>query len=75
MKARFPFSDLPPDLQRLICEHTMAIFAVESDFTIRLRFPEVGWTRVPYVAAADSARFAREPGNPSYPDPIFAPRV
>lgn len=49
MKARFPFSDLPPDLQRLICEHTRAMFAVESDFTIRLRFPEVGWTRVPYV--------------------------
>ena len=49
MKARFALSELPRDLQELICEHTEAIFAVESDFTIRLRFPEVGWTSVPHV--------------------------
>ena len=49
MKSRFAYKHLSEDLQELIREHTSARFAVESDFTMRLRFPGVGWTDVPYV--------------------------
>lgn len=47
--SRFPLSNLCDDMQELIAEHTSARFAVDSDFTMRLRFPGVGWTDVPYV--------------------------
>lgn len=42
-------SNLCDDMQELIAEHTSARFAVDSDFTMRLRFPQLGWTDVPYV--------------------------
>lgn len=47
--SKFPWADLPDDIQTLIGKHTETIFAVESDFTMRIRFPAVGWTTVPYV--------------------------
>jgi len=42
--------DMLPDLQEKILEHTATSFAVESYYPIQLRFSEVGWTEVPYVA-------------------------
>jgi hypothetical protein len=47
--ARFPLDTLPFDMQELIRDHTATSFAVESDFTMRFRFPEVSWTNVQYV--------------------------
>ncbi len=49
IKSQFPWSDLSHDMQELIRDQTGTIFAVESNFTMHLRFPEVGWTNVPYV--------------------------
>ena len=42
--------DMLPDLQEKILDHTATSFAVESYYPIHLRFSEVGWTEVPYVA-------------------------
>ncbi|NBX18988.1 MAG: hypothetical protein EBR09_16685 [Proteobacteria bacterium] len=47
--ARFPWSDLPGDLQELIRGHTATVAAVEADVAMRLRFAGEGWTDVPYV--------------------------
>lgn len=49
VEARFPWKTLPLDMQELIRDHTATRFAVESDFTMRFRFPEVSWTNVRYV--------------------------
>ena len=37
-------------MQESILDHTLTSFAVESCYPIQLRFSEVGWTEVPYVA-------------------------
>ena len=49
VEALFPLDALPFDMQELIRDHTATSFAVESDFTMRFRFPEVSWTNVQYV--------------------------
>jgi hypothetical protein len=41
--SQFPWGNLSRDVQELIREHTATIFSVESEFTMRFRFPEVGW--------------------------------
>lgn len=45
----FPLDSLPIDVQEFIRAHTATSFAVESDLTMRFRFPEVSWTNVQYV--------------------------
>jgi hypothetical protein len=50
IKSQFAWGDLPRDMQDSILHHTGTSFAVESCYPICLRFPEVGWTKVPYVA-------------------------
>ena len=49
VEAQFPWGTLPFDMQELIRDHTATSFAVESDFTMRFRFPEVSWANVQYV--------------------------
>ena len=49
VEAQFPWDTLPVDMQELIREHTATSFAVESPFTMRFRFPGVGWAGVPYL--------------------------
>jgi hypothetical protein len=48
--AQFAWGALICDMQDSILGHTAASFAVESHYPIHLRFSEVGWTEVPYVA-------------------------
>jgi len=49
VEARSLLDTLPFDMQELIRDHTATSFAVESDFTMRFRFPGVSWTNVRYV--------------------------
>jgi hypothetical protein len=48
--AQFTWGELIRDMRDSILGHTAASFAVESHYPIHLRFSEVGWTEVPYVA-------------------------
>jgi hypothetical protein len=50
VESRFAWDGLLRDIQENILDHTATSFAVESYYPIHLRFPEVGWTEVPYVA-------------------------
>ena len=50
IESQFAWGDLLLDMQESILGHTAASFAVESHYPIHLRFAEVGWTEVPYVA-------------------------
>jgi hypothetical protein len=50
MESQFAWGKLPFDMRKLIRDHTGTSFAMESCYPICLRFPEVGWTKVPYVA-------------------------
>ena len=50
IESQFAWGDLLLDMQESILGHTAASFAVESHYPIHLRFGEVGWTEVPYVA-------------------------
>ncbi len=50
IESQFAWSKLPLDMQESILDHTLTSFAVESCYPIQLRFSEVGWTEVPYVA-------------------------
>jgi hypothetical protein len=60
VQARFPWGTLPFDMQELIRDHTATSFAVESDFTMRFRFPEVSWTNVQYVLRYEFQLMPRE---------------
>jgi hypothetical protein len=50
IQSQFAWDDLSRDMQGSILDHTATSFAVESYYPIHLRFSEVGWTEVPYVA-------------------------
>jgi len=50
VESQFAWGDLPRDMQDSILGHTATSFAVESHYPIHLRFSEVGWSEVPYVA-------------------------
>lgn len=50
IKSHFDWDELPLDMQGSILDHTLTSFAVESCYPVQLRFSEVGWRSVPYVA-------------------------
>lgn len=58
--SQFAWGDLPRDMQDSILDHTATSFAVESYYPIHLRFSEVGWTEVPYVARYEFKLLARD---------------
>jgi hypothetical protein len=49
-ESKFDWVELPLDMQGSILDHTLTSFAVESCYPVQLRFSEVGWRLVPYVA-------------------------
>ena len=49
-ESQFAWDELPRDMQDSILDHTLTSFAVESCYPVQLRFSEVGWRLVPYVA-------------------------
>jgi hypothetical protein len=58
--SQFAWGHLPRDMRDSILEHTATSFVVESCFPICLRFREVGWTEVPYVARYEFKLLARD---------------
>jgi len=50
IESQFAWGDLPSDMWDSILGHTATSFAVESHYPIHLRFSEVGWNEVLYVA-------------------------
>lgn len=57
--SRFAWGDLPGDMQDSILGYTATSFAVESHYPIHLRFSEVGWSEVLYVARYEFKLLAR----------------
>lgn len=51
--SKFPFDNLPPEMQAMIISYTWTSFAVESAFKMRLRLGAASWTDVPYLIRYD----------------------
>lgn len=60
IESQFDWGDLPRDMQDSILDYTATSFAVESYYPIHLRFSEVGWTEVPYVARYEFTLMTRK---------------